>query len=303
MANRDIHRQLMEERGVDIRLPSTALLGVSSVDRYTSLTQRVTNPSTPYDFYIQNRQNFLTGFFTRIALTEFNFTWAIPTINSRCNKIGITDGGVNNAVITVPTGFYTPTTLAAQLQGQVQALGGVWAGFTITANANTGFFTSTSGGVVYNWYRVNANPSRPNAIGLFEMMNWDTTIPPAYIQVSGTPSMIYTPFIDVVCTQLTYNQEVKDADTGMITRDVLARIYLAGEGLNTDPELLGSQPFRVYRQFAFPKQIKWNRGQNIAGSLKFELYDSQGYPIANPDDLINEVADPDWYMSLLVSEV
>ena len=70
-----------------------------------------------------------------------------------------------------------------------------------------------------------------------------------------------------------------------------------------NPELVGSQPFTIYRQFAFPKQIKWNSGQNIGGYLKFEVYDDAGYLLGTGLDPAYEARQGDWEATILASEV
>ena len=101
------------QEGVNVRNPSTANLGVSSVDRYGTLVyaQGEQNPantatlSSPYDFSIGQNQNLMNGFFTRLAVSEVQFRWTMPTLTSRNNKIYITSGGTDY-LITVPEGWY-----------------------------------------------------------------------------------------------------------------------------------------------------------------------------------------------------
>jgi hypothetical protein len=87
-----------EQGGVDIREPSTALLGISSVDRYRAglpFAQVSPNSPTnvltsPYDFQITTpAQNLMAGFFTRLAVNEVQFRWTLPTLTSRNNKMYI----------------------------------------------------------------------------------------------------------------------------------------------------------------------------------------------------------------------
>jgi hypothetical protein len=141
--------------------------------------------------------------------------------------------------------------------------------------------------------RVVPNPSN------FEYTGIVHSIMPAEFTLS-----LSTQYIDIVCSQLTYNQDVKDATRGLISRDMMCRIYLAPDGVDPNPELLGSQPFGIYRQFMFPKQIKWNAGQNVGGYLKFEVYDDAGYLLTESG---NPQSDGDavlgnWYLTLLASE-
>jgi hypothetical protein len=72
----------------------------------------------------------------------------------------------------------------------------------------------------------------------------------------------------------------------------------------------GVSPFVIYRQFPYPKQIRWNNKMPI-GNLTFELYDDQGrniqdlwnsaYPPATPEGLAyaNSFV---WNATMLISE-
>lgn len=313
--NRSISQQLEAHDGVDIRMPSTALLGVSSSDRYKNIAN-VGGPSigrtSPYAFSLTSNQNFMTGFFTRIALTEFAMTWTLPTITANNCLLRLLYGG-NTYLLTVPnrsvipntsTGWYTPTTLAAALQAAIRTATGNVA-FTLVSDAVTGAFTAQSNNGTTFAFGPVIDPSRPEAFTLWNMMGWyGNAAPLAVLQQSGVPTMLRTQFIDVVCSQLTYAQDVKDADTGNQSRDVMARIYLAEPGLNNDPELVGSQPFKIYRDFSTPKQIKWERNLPI-GQMTFTLYDDQGYALTAGNDFFSAEAgiNGDWNITLLVSEI
>ena len=125
---------------------------------------------------------------------------------------------------------------------------------------------------------------------------------------SPTASLLSTPFVDIVCYNLTYNQSLKDADTGT-TRDILCRLFLTPDAFTGNASNLGSNPILVHRAFPFPKQIKWNADQPI-GNLRFQVYDSQGYLLSTGNGLTGtanyQYYDSDmgdWTMTLLVSEV
>jgi hypothetical protein len=311
--NRNVSRQVAPERGVDIRQPSSALLGVSSADRYANKTQKQNNPSSPFDVLLTSKQNFLNGFFTRIALTEVRIPWLLPTIQAnRQTRMLLeyrTSAGVTTFFTLQINGdvWYTPTTLAAEVQRAMRS------NSVFDGNVNKPNFTCTYSATAYAFtYATNVAGDtmrflptlNSNTTGLYEMMAWQTqgllaTAP------SKVPKMIFTEFIDIVSNQLTYAQDVKDGDTGDISRDVVARIYLAPEGLS-DPTQVGTAPFILYRQFQTPKQIKWDTNLPI-GQLSFQVYDDRGnlltsgFPgTAAPsnDDLLG-----DWSISLLVSEV
>lgn len=153
---------------------------------------------------------------------------------------------------------------------------------------------------------------RPNAVGLFEMMAWNNSQLRRTFQF-GSPnvSLLSTPFVDIVCDQLTQNQGLKDGDSGDISRTMLCRVFLTPDAFTGNVANLGSNPILIHRAFPFPKQIKWNANQPI-GNLKFQVYDSQGYLLTTNEGLTGTMENPpnfydsdmgDWTLTLLVSEV
>lgn len=80
----------------------------------------------------------------------------------------------------------------------------------------------------------------------------------------------------------------------------------------SDPtdSITGSCPFMLYRQFPYPKQVKWIPEQPL-GNVTFELYDDQGRSIQDLWNAIQPVTSPQgqyyansfvWDMTLLVTE-
>ena len=313
--NRNVSRQLAPERGVDIRMPSTAVLGVSSADRYANNTDRALNATSPFDVLLTSRQNFLNGFFTRVALTEVRIPWFLPTLTARNNTIMLQYFPSGTAptlyTITLTPGWYTPTTLAAELQRVIRlpvgSGGANLTGFTCAYSTAQFAFTATaSAGGDEFIFLPTIVPGASSRTGLYEMMNWVNNYV-AFTQTSGVPTMLSTEFVDIVCNQLTYAQDVKDGDTGRVSRDVICRVYLARDGVDSAPDTLGSTPFVVYRQFQTPKQIKWDSNLPI-GQMQFDLYDDRGLPLttAVPQGVAAAALDTsmgEWSLTLLVSEV
>ncbi len=117
-------------------------------------------------------------------------------------------------------------------------------------------------------------------------------------------------YIDIVCSQLTYNQALKDTMSQQVSRDTLCRLYVADPVTPADvdassPDFTpsGTVPFTIVRQFDTPKYIQWTPNQPIGGSLKFEVFDDTGRNLSDyipfPDISPNMI---DWSMTLLVSE-
>lgn len=88
--NRNIHRQIAEERGVDIRFPSNANLMIDSRDR--------PYPSLPNDFSIYSPSPIILGYFTRMAIQEICMDWGVGNINSSYsnNLFGVTSPVTEN---------------------------------------------------------------------------------------------------------------------------------------------------------------------------------------------------------------
>lgn len=170
---------------------------------------------------------------------------------------------------------------------------------------------STGGTTTFYWTRY-IEPTRPNAVGLYDMMAWNNHQSLRTYQYSS-PNVCFlsTPFVDLVCDQLTANQGLKDSDSGDIQRTMLCRLWLTPDAFTGNVANLGSAPILVHRTFPFPKQIKWNANQPI-GNLKFQVYDSQGYILTTFEGVSGPATNPptyfdcdmgDFSLTLLVSEV
>ena len=298
------------DEAITMRPSSTALFAVDSFDRYATPTESQFGLSSPYSFQITKKQNIFNGFFKRIALTEIVFPYYIPNVNPRTNSMQLIYNGGAEVTLSIANGFYTPTALAAAIQTALIPLTGAGATCTYTAAGRFSFDVGAGNTLILF-------PSDTSAFGLFDLIGGtaDWINPGAQTLVGKVTRCRYTEYLDIVCSQLTYNQDLKDATTtNGVLRDVLARIYLETENdqpipvlvaltstntLNTIP---GTYPFTIYRQFATPKQIKWNNTQPI-GNLIFEVYDDRGVLLSGNDTGANaDFIFPDWRMTLLISE-
>lgn len=301
-----------QDKAVTVRPSSTALFCIDSSDRYKDVIQQQFGTTSPYKFTISKNESLLNGFFTRIGITEIVFPYYIPNVNNQTNTISMIYNGGAEVPVTLTNGFYTPTALAAALQAALIAAG---AGAATVAYNVFGQFAIDAGGG--NTIELFDPTNAPYGISLFDLLGGiDSWINPGgQILLGRVTRCRYTEFIDIVCNQLTYNQDLKDGSSDPIVRDMLARVYLECENdqpmpviptltgmspsnvYNTVP---GTYPFTIYRQFSSPKMIKWNKSQPI-GNLQFELYDSRGNQLTMGGVMSDWLA-PDWRVSLLVSE-
>jgi len=322
------------------RPPSSALLLIDSEDRFRDYEQARADPgSSPYDFTIKKSQNLMSGFFTRVAVSEIVFNWTLPNINILTNVIIVSFGPVGGpyatANVTLTPGFKNPSTIASELQAAIITATGN-PSFTMTYGTIT--LPGPASAIVPNFEYKTNNPAL--AIGfaplpsnsaipgsgtfpiytkattkqLFDILGFTVTNQnPAVSGYGGSTMCRAVRYVDVVSNELTYNQALRDTMSQTIGRDSLCRIYLNEDGTSQTTVLpnspsfspTGCAPFTIHRQFATPKYIQWNRDQPISGSLRFTVYDDTGTSLANYPILptpLNRRQTENWSMTLLVSE-
>jgi hypothetical protein len=326
----------VQDKAVTVRPSSTALFCISSEDRYANYAERRIADKSPFSFRISKNESLLNGFFKRIALTEFRMLWTLPNIATAWgnNKIIINVGGTDY-IQTLPDAFYTPTDFVQVFQALVRAnTGGLLPNFTATLQDDGKIVFASNTVTTFGIFPLTVpavSLTYATSRQLYDMLNLPTTFPLAVSWTSGIVNLRATDYIDIVCSQLTYNQDLKDGTSAPIVRDMMARIYLDDSspsnqlvssttfntvpavtgtivpGYNYGNQINGSTPFTLYRQYSQAKQIKWNDTQPI-GNLKFELFDDQERSIA---DLWAASGSPsnEWYVnpftwnfSMLVSE-
>jgi len=297
---------LPAEKGMTIRQPSTANLMLDSADRNASIYPNANS------FFIQKNESILNGYFTRIGTTEVVLEYATPNISSTIgnNTIVIdlsgTTSGAGKATRTIAAGFYTAEQLIDWLTKQLTDLsGGVTPNVTWTVAPTTGVEGVGSGAVLTPSAAVYAGFSGPIA----DMLGITSPIL-SYGPNPATENQLFItnvgvdlrPFryLDFTSQQLTYNQDLKDAATNSVNRDVLCRWYMAwdqppaldGYGF---PILMGYTPFVLRRTFSPPKQIRWDNIQPV-GQLGFSVFTDQN--VLAPFNFATQ-----WLMTLQVSEV
>jgi hypothetical protein len=116
-------------------------------------------------------------------------------------------------------------------------------------------------------------------------------------------SMIYTPYFDVVSTNLTKKQNVRDNSTSFITgQNLLCRVYLvSGPGINilrdrtvdteeADCTIVGCRPFTLYREYNTPKQIYWDTKEFI-NVIDLTLIDYKGRTLYSQPQAAFQITD------------
>ena len=319
--------------------------------------------ASPYDFTITSNAAIMNGYFTRLGITEVSFDWGVPNINVKTNRIYVgwsnyttTASGIQEILLNYGEGiFMTPAEIAASLKAEIRASQTNLSSFTMTygvSNQNSsglpqfGYSSGTSNVGVYflpldydntqfNAFQYYPYPKQTKQ--LFDLLgftdNNKTLIPPAtlpsdlaQIQYGTFTFCQATKYVDIVCSQLVYNQALKDTMTTVNNRDILCRLYL-GDANGFDAKALkcydinfcppGCRPTTIYRQFSTPKMINWNSAgkayQPVPGVLRFQVFDDAGAILtemcgefldaAGTNNLKNtNVNFLDWSTTLLVSE-
>jgi hypothetical protein len=314
------------------RSPSYAILGIDSEDRFRNYDDAAgsgisTYNASPYDFQITKNESMMNGFFTRLAVTEVNFPWMIGNITAVTSVItGQFQNGANPVVdfdidISDNIGFLRPSQIAALIEARVQAIDPALAGFTMTYGVVPGAtctypyfaYDTNSAGVSIAFLPVDYSDQFPypnTTQQLFNLLGFDYQN--TSLNESATGRVTYCQsirYVDIVCSQLTYNQALKDTMSQPVARDTLCRLYL-GDGPYTGTSTLepsdpafcppGCAPFTIYRQFSNPKFIRWLPNQPVQGNLQFQVYDDNGALLSESDSV--EGYGQNWSMTLLVSE-
>ncbi len=280
-------------------------LVINSKDRFGGT---FANPqSQPYNnFTIQKGFPLQQGQIMNIKLSEVLFPYNIPNINEYNNTFGISNDpdGVIYVPITVPTGYFTGSTLATEINDLI-AIGLPTNTPTLTYNGNSNIFTFTQSGVGHPVsifpilstgggspvFTTNAPITSPSILSLmgfnFATQNY---LVPAAVLVGGSAPMVYTQYIDICSDVLTQYQNLPDASTGTPNlQHVICRLYIANETStsNSDgegnPLFPGMIPFVIHRQFKNPKVMKWNN-QNSVDRVDIQLYDDAGRALRLPVD-------------------
>lgn len=285
----------VENPGVPQRPPSSAYMLVDSLDRYGRFYPFENNFTSSSDWKLNFPTPIIQGYFTRLCLTQVNFQWNIPTILFNYNDlmlIGITgtpDAGV--ATITLDPGYYTPTTLASQIQTKV-ATAFPSSVITCVYDPVFGCFTLATG-VVGGKIQIigNSTPGvnvssvvmrRIRCLQTLGFANISVgAVPPVQSSVSGNiPTMLPTRFVDICSSYLTKFQRAKDGTSNVISprQDMICRLFAVAPNTRyniTANDSPGSFPFAIVQDMNNPKYIKWSPDETL-NSFDIQVRDEYG---------------------------
>lgn len=281
-----------EKASKPFRYPMSAELHVSSLDRINSTTAtpnqvlaqlvfdadatNYTNSAT--DCQIQTKRALLYGYFNRIAITEFQLFFRVPTVVAGVNNVfylqiwpgGYVPGGSTSYPITIPAGYYTPVLLAAAMQTAIRAATTNLTNasiFTVTAPTSQSTISALTTGTIATGFTFATgntdaitlvNPPIPVVsesvqliVGKFyrliganalSFQGYPSGIPTATV-VAPSPNFLPTDYIDIVSKSLTNYKETKDTNSSeQAPLGVLGRIYLTDAGSNPQTAMTNSFP-------------------------------------------------------------
>jgi hypothetical protein len=312
-----------EAKAVTTRYPKTAELHLDSLDRYQigdvpvaavntvtpdQNTAKLFGPvfaqvreSSTNNCLIQTRRNLLYGYMTRVALTQFNLNYNVPTIVTGYNdKFSLVIGGVSTFYYVIPEGYYTSTTLAAQLQTLLRATttnpiptaivsppSSNTSG--VTGNVFTGFLFSSGNSLTltFNPGVTGQSVADANNYGrVWRLLGVYDQVPFVSARL-GAPNLKPTDYVDIVSNSLTNYKATKDGNSSVQSPgSVLGRIWLAESWVNyqtatnsyPDPNLLGSAPLSMVKTWISPNWSQWSPNQAI-NSVDITLLDMWGNPL------------------------
>jgi hypothetical protein len=296
---------------ITISIPVTANSGVPAsivqVTTTTSAQQPVSNALIgqyknlePHcnNFTISSPGALIYGYISKIIVSQIQLQYNIPTIcQGRNDTLVFEAAGFVLGSITIPFGFYTPTELAAAIQGLAVSPSPLSPlGLTVTYNLLDGFtFASTTVAPApapinfsfpspelllsngYTQQQIDNVLKTYRTFGINESNDEKTNQPTQ--RSYEYPNFLYTPYIDIYSDVLTNYQNIKDNNTSIAKpKGLIARVLLSGVGnpqFTTETFALGCSPFVMTVDLNSPKIIRWTPDVAVP-SIDFQLRDCYG---------------------------
>jgi hypothetical protein len=328
----DTHGGNFSRVGVSVSRPASfAQLLMGSEDRYRTLVEKFTRPTTANQFVLESKQPFLSGYFTRLAIPTITMKYAIPTIIDGVNNTLFftvyniaTGASIVSQAIDIPQAFYTVYEMASMINSLISVGNGVTCG---VYEAGLKFTAAVNRAVIF------VGPETPlfdlsgqaipgtNTLKLYNVLG----IPSTAVEGSSTRVLSrhvfcspfqsnYTSYIDICSDTLTKYQTVKDNMTRLVSNKsgVIARIYTVPfnqkeytqDDLFTSADVSGGTsvgvskigPYNITTDYNTPKFIKWNPAEYIY-DIDIQMYDQYG-------DFIywTEAQNTEFDMTILASE-
>ena len=283
------------ERGTLIRVPATANLMIDSDDR-----DKVRDPS-PFQFSIYRSQTIIPGYFSRIGATEVVVEWCQNNINGPTNDSMDLDVSGTPITISIAPGIYNVAqcldAVVADLNTQcVSTFGPGAANLFSIVQQNGQVLLKTRNGTTFEF-----PTQQPSTLAM--QLDLPLGESPEAFAVINCPDLRPYRYMDIVSENLTSVQDVKDATTQTLDRNVLCRWYFSedtpsGNDAYGFPILMGYERYCRRRIFNPPKQIKWEQNLPVS-NLTFACYDPEGNLLQDQGAATSMT---NWLMTLQLSE-
>jgi len=341
-----------EMKARTIRWPKTAELHLDSLDRYLpGNLPGLSAPSTPQNAckligpligpsandstnqcIIQTKRNLIYGYLTRIALTQFNLSWRVPTVVTGYNDLLAVYNGTTTTVLTIPQGYYNVNTLGIQLQTLLRTVTGLGA-LTVTnpdtqeasvgTSITVGYAIATNSATPMAFSVSSGNDSQALQIGRANRLiglnragagltpDFVTTVPstilitPVTTFTMGVPNFRYTDYVDIASQSLTNYKDTKDANSAVNSPSaVIGRVWLTEYPLASQttqygwPQdgMWGMGPMTFTKTWVNPNWSQWSPNQSIS-TVDITLLDMFGIPLPWTSTLNTE-----WSATITVTE-
>ena len=326
-----------EAKAVTVRQPKTAELHIDSLDRYATgdTTSAGVPAGTPSvllklgghmfistadnaaNCKIVAQRNLLYGYFSRIAPTQFQLFYRVPTVVSNVNDtLSWTDSPDNitftNHTAVLPFGYHNIVTLGAAISAamiaasptnlatlvitpptnQTSTITGttvIQAGyrFTLTGGATMYFNPFVAGSTVENQTNYLKNLWLiGGSKGLTGTSSPGAPIPWATV-LGSSPNMVATQYVDIVSSSLSNYKDSKDGNTDAAgTTNVIGRVYMTEYPVSTQtanngfPQdgLWGMNTMSFTKTWTNPNWSQYSPNQAIS-SIDISLLDQWGLPL------------------------
>jgi hypothetical protein len=272
-----------------IRQPAYAEILVDSMDRYSqgSTTFQNPTPTTSSSWRTNLPAYVLNGYFTRLAITQIQFAWNLPTIITGYNdQFILIDSNAGPVVVTLPQGYYTPAVMATTLQAQIRTATGDTdynvvfdEGSFVISNTVLGTECCPQGGDPQGLPEEIIYTRCLNTLG-FQFVQSATVTDTFNPYVGTIPTMLPTRFVDILSSYIAKFQDVKDSSTTLSLNfnNKIARIYAIPPSNRLEISSTGgpgANPYVLTVDYATPKMIMWNADEALS-NFDIQLRDEWG---------------------------
>jgi hypothetical protein len=323
LSNRFSYPDQLHENTMTARTPHSALLLISSKDRFNLNKNNqylIDNEAGTYNDYRINHQKLNgLGQIKRVGVSEVSFPWITPNINPRNNLFLFGIGGDECFFVAIPEGFYDGASLASTLETQLNTNIFIYnqpisvdvgqPNWLVSYDENSHQFDISNTGVGFGFRPCSAPIGLPQPnkylcepmsilLASFELTKQS---PPQNLvsQINGGWAMMeYTRYIDICSDTLCKFQSLKDSLTQQTYTNIICRLYINNgsiNGINSSIATTGDSQFSV--KFNNIKYMDWNP-DNMIGGFDIKYLDDSGYPLYIP---IESSYIPQ-YFTLLLSE-